>query len=913
VAALYLAVNSYGLLSQYHMKLLDYFDTIWRSMGIVRKFAVALGSMLALILFVAAVGFFALELLERKAGDIVADSMRMQRLALEVDSRLQLARQAERDFALRITDLGVEGARTVYAAEFAERLGEAGRNVAWLQDMERFSVDKRDTVKSAARLEELHQAIERYSDYFRQMVEMAAMAGIENRDFERKVGELDGEYLRLTSLVRQLAISATDGARNAHEGIAKSSLFVKYILVLSVLFALALAVSIIWVLNRTVAKSVVSLRDTATEFSLGNLEARANVKGGDEFAQLAGSINSMAARITTLINDLEGQAAAASDRLMEAIDSISEGFLLYDHRERLILANRQVREIAGDNARLLKIGMTAEHLLRLNAESGVFVNALGREEEWVLDRMAQHRNPSAPMEEPLSDGRWMLIKTYRTGRGEVVVVMNDVTERKRKTLDLASINSDLEDLVRDRTKVLVEKAMELKRANERLRELDELKSAFLSSVSHELRTPLTSLLGFSKIIKRDFSRIFMPLALEEKSTRLGLRIQNNLDIIGSEGERLTRLINDVLDLSRIESGQDDWQFTEVDSAGAINRAVSAADGLFSSKHHVKLTIRRFDVVPLIHADPDRLHQVLINLLSNAAKFTEMGEVSVDLFLDARGMIRIRVEDTGRGIEARFINQIFDKFHQAQMGDTLVEKPAGTGLGLAICRQIVEHFGGRIWAESKPGRGTIMNIAMPPAEPVDRPLILVVDDDSATRDYLSMVLKKAGYGVRTASDGEQALSMAARRRPALISMDILMPGMDGRTAIERLRENENFADIPIVVVSVADDCHTAGGDATLLKPVKGDAFIGAVNALLGEEESSRPIISLKSEVVSDGRLLPSFCGDSITECSEKEMWLMLEEGFEGTVVVPESLAGILDLSRLCTLPQVQVILLPELQT
>lgn len=879
-------------------------------MGIVRKFAAALGSMLALILFVAAIGYVSLEVLEGKAADIVADSMRMQRLTLEVDSRLQLARQAERDFVLRIKDLGVDGSRAVYANEFVERIGEARRNVAWLQDMERFDPANGEAVKSSTRLDELHQAIERYAEHFRMLVELAATRGLENQFFQRKMGDMDGEYLRLTSVVRQLAISATDGARNAHDGIAQSSVLVKYLLVLSVLFALLLAASIIWVLNRTVAKSVVRLSDAATELSLGNLEARAIVRGGDEFGQLADSINGMAERITTLVNDLESQAAAASDRLVEAIDSISEGFLLYDRRERLILANKKIHEMAGDNARSITLGTTAEQLLRFNAQSGVFINAIGREEEWVQERLAQHRNPGPHMEEPLNDGRWMLVKTYRTNRGEVVVLLAEITERKRMVQNLASMNSDLEELVRERTQVLVEKAMELKQANERLRELDELKSAFLSSVSHELRTPLTSLLGFSKLIKRDFSKIFMPLASEDNALRLGNRIQSNLDIIGSEGERLTRLINDVLDLSRIESGQDEWRFTEVDMAGAINRAVSAASGLFSPKPHVKLAIRRFDMVPLVHGDPDRLHQVLINLLSNAAKFTEAGKVSVDLFLDNDDMVHVRIEDTGEGIDSRYIDRIFDKFHQARKGDTLTEKPAGTGLGLAISRQIIKRYGGRIWAESKVGQGTVMHISMPPAEPSDRPMVLVVDDDQAARDHLSMVLKKANYGVRTACDGEQALSMAVRRRPALITMDILMPGMDGRTAIERLRGNPELADIPILVVSVASDCHSAGGDATLLKPVDGDAFINAVNGLLGEESASRPVLALNSDCGGHACDLSSLFSESVTRCLEGEMWQMLEGGFEGTVVVPQTMADDVDLSRICALPRIQVLLLPS---
>jgi len=879
-------------------------------MGIVRKFAAALGSMLALILFVAAVGFVSLHVLEKKAGEIAVDSMHVQRLALEVDSKLQLARQAERDFIQRFKDLGVDGARTVYAAEFVERVGEAGRNVTWLQEMKRFSLDKKDTVKSLARLTELRQALERYSDHFRQMVEMAAWVNAESLDFEQKVGELDGEYLQLTSMVRQLAISATDGARKAHDGIAQSSILVKYVLVLSVIFALLLAASIIWVLNRTVVKSAVLLSDTATELSLGNLDARADVDSEDEFGQLAGSINSMAKRITTLVNDLEGQAAAASDRLVDAIDSISEGFLLYNCNGRLMLANRKIKELAGENIAHLNPGTTAMELLRSYAESGVFVNAIGREREWVQDRLRQHDNPGMHIEEPLSDGRWMLFKTCRASRGEVVVVMSDITEIKRKDLHLVSMNSDLEDLVLERTKVLAGKAMELKKANERLMELDELKSAFLSSVSHELRTPLTSLLGFSKIIKRDFLRVFMPLAQEDKALRLGSRIQSNLDIIGSEGDRLTRLINDVLDLSRIESGCEEWRFTEVDMAGAVNRAVASSSGQFTSKPEVKLSIRRFDMVPLVLADPDRLHQVFINLLSNAAKFTDQGEVSIDLYQDARGMIRLTVEDTGKGIDPRFIDRIFDKFHQAQTGDTLVAKPAGTGLGLAICRKIVEHYGGRIWAESLPGRGTRMCLALPSAEPLDRPLILVVDDDPAVRDYFSLILKKAGYGVRTACDGREALALVSKRLPALITMDILMPGMDGRTAIRKLRENGDFASIPVLVVSVVNDCHTAGGDVALLKPVVGDAFLDAVHGLLGNGVSTYPMLVLHdTSGGTDSGLAPAYCSEA-TNCSESEMWKLLGDGFEGTVLVPEELADGIDLSRLCEFAQVQVLLLPE---
>lgn len=877
-------------------------------MGIVRKFTAALGSMLALILFVAAIGFAALHVLEKRAGEIVVNSMRMQRLALEVDSRLQLARQAERDFILHVNNLGMAGSQNIYAAEFNERINEAEHNVAGLQAMDRFDPKNPNALKSAVRLTELREALKEYANLFRETVKQAARSGTQNTQFERKTGELDGEYLHLTSQVRQLAISTTDAAHDAHKDIAHSSLLVEYLLILSVLLALLLAASIIWVLNRTVAKNAVRLNDTAMELSLGNLEARAEVKSNDEFGQLATSINSMAKRITTLVNGLEKRAATASDRLEDAIDSISEGFLLYDRNGRLLLINRKFKEIIGDAANTLLPGVTVDELLRVSAMSGSFINAIGREEEWVAKRLSQHKKNGQQIEEALSNGRWMLLKTYQTGRGEVVIIMSDITERKQRDLHMASMNSDLEDLVRERTKVLVEKALELKKANERLRELDELKSAFLSSVSHELRTPLTSLLGFAKIIKRDFTKDFVPLSKEEGTRRLATRIQSNLDIISSEGERLTRLINDVLDLSRIESGREDWKFIEVDMAEAVHRAMDSACGLFSPNPQVKLILRRMETVPSVLADPDRLHQVLINLLSNAAKFTEYGEVFIDLHINNRGQVRLTVEDTGKGIAPQFIEQIFDKFQQAQHGDTLTEKPAGTGLGLAICRQIIESYGGRIWAESTLGRGTRICINLPAFEH-EKPLILVVDDDPAARDYLSLILKKAGYLVCTAHDGQEALTMATSHPPALITMDILMPCMDGYTAIHKLRQNSALATIPILVVSVTTDCHCAGGDAALLKPVDREALLETVSGLLGNKTSNSPVLALKGHTNNSDTLMTTPYNANVIDCSESELWEWINKGFKGTILIPDALSKAIDLPRLCTQDCIQVLLIP----
>lgn len=875
-------------------------------MSVVRKFALSLGSMLALILFVSAMGFAALEILGRRATDIVADSMRMQRLALEVDSRLQLARHVERDLMLHAGQLGKDEERAIYANEFQERLAEAARNVAWLNGMQQYSVNRRDTVESYFLLQELLFGLEHYGENFRQLVEIMSREGGDAPAFMAKSAEVESDFQQLNAIVRELAVSAANGAENASRGIDFYSNLVKYALVASVVFAMLLAFSIIWVLNRAVTRSVVKLRDAATELSLGNMEARADIRTRDEFGQLGMSINSMAVRMTALINNLESEASTASGRLLEAINAVSQGFLFFDRDGVLVLANDRIREIVGKDNDVLEIGVHVDEMLHRMAWNGLFTDAIGREEAWVK-ACSEHMNmPGHELEQQLLDRRWVHTKIFHTDGGEKVIVVSDITERKNTERNLSIMNSDLEDLVRDRTKVLVEKALELKAANARLRELDELKSAFLSSVSHELRTPLTSLLGFAKIIKRDFRRIFLPLAQEDKAVRLGTRIQTNLDIIGSEGERLTRLINDVLDLSRIESGNENWLFEDVDMNRAVNRAVNSTSGVFAYQADVELEIRRFDMVPLVNGDPDRLQQVFINLLSNAAKFTDKGTVSVDLYLDEQSLVHVCVEDTGRGIEPEYLERIFDKFHQVQKDDTLTEKPAGTGLGLAICRQIVEHYGGRIWAESKPGKGTSIHVTMPPVLTEGLPVVLVVDDDEAARSYLGAVLKRAGYAVRLAADGNEALKLAGKFKPDLITMDLFMPGMSGREAIVHLREDAALADIPILVVSVAEDAHAAGGDAALVKPVHGNAFLGAVNALLGRE-SAHPVLALRA---SDNACGMPVMGNDCVECrDEQELWERLESGFSGTVAVSESVVEGMDLARICAMPHVQLLLIP----
>ena len=239
---------------------------------------------------------------------------------------------------------------------------------------------------------------------------------------------------------------------------------------------------------------------------------------------------------------------------------------------------------------------------------------------------------------------------------------------------------------------------ELRSANQRLQELDRLKDDFISTVTHELRTPLTSIRAFSEILNDN-----PELDAQQRRKFLGIVIK--------ESERLTRLINQVLDLAKIESGNAEWHTSEIDMREVIEDSVSATSQLFK-ENDVALDVNLPDAVPVIAADRDRLMQVMLNLLSNAAKFCSAdgsGRVRVALTRLAEAL-QVDVADNGIGISEADQHVIFEKFRQ--VGDTLTAKPQGSGLGLPICRQIIDHFGGRLWVRSRPGAGATFSFTIP---------------------------------------------------------------------------------------------------------------------------------------------------------------------------------------------------------
>ncbi|MCX7172961.1 MAG: hybrid sensor histidine kinase/response regulator [Proteobacteria bacterium] len=488
---------------------------------------------------------------------------------------------------------------------------------------------------------------------------------------------------------------------------------------------------------------------------------------------------------------------------------------------------------------------------------------------------------------------------------------------------------------------------ELEAANQRLQKLDQMKSDFLSSVSHELRTPLTSIRGFASLVDREFSRSFMTLAGEDKGLqKKSQRIRDNLEIILKESARLTRLINDVLDLAKIEAGRIDWRDTPIQPATLVRDAANAAQGMFDPKPAVSLLLEIQEGLPSFIGDADRLLQVLVNLINNSVKFTDQGSVTVKVLLNQERMIQLEVHDTGIGFPPEEAETIFDKFQQSKHGDTLADQPKGTGLGLSISREIVSRHGGRIWATSTPGVGSVFSLTIPPAPGslpevgaispgIDtlaeteasstsaaqtvsgaggKPKVLVVDDDDGVRDYLTQLLQEQGYQVMSAADGLAAIAAAKSFRPDLITMDLAMPVMDGRTAIVKLRADPELQHIPIMVISAIAGLEMAGGDLAMDKPLDEPRFLKNIHLLLDGEKNtgSRAVRFLVLHEASESpeRTLGDFSEQcEVDFCTLDELPARIQSGFQGMVVIPTHMIGKVDLSMLQATPMLEVMIMP----
>jgi PAS domain S-box-containing protein len=422
-------------------------------------------------------------------------------------------------------------------------------------------------------------------------------------------------------------------------------------------------------------------------------------------------------------------------------------------------------------------------------------------------------------------------------------------------------------------------------------ELDRMKADFISTVSHEIRTPLACIMSSAKILQRNGD------ARPQVTPKFS-------GIIIEEGKRLTRLINDLLDLSKMDSNSVEWSFGD-EAVNGLFEPIIAAFSAQAAERKIRLDYSIAEDTPTVYVDKDKAIQVLTNLVSNAIKFSDGGgtvSLRAERCSELQGFVKFSVSDSGIGIAPEHHETIFERFKQ--IGDVQTDRPQGTGLGLPICREIVQYFGGKIWVESSAGRGSTFSFTVPVATahmtPHEResqeapvleghadgpdgpvvaqaalhaaadenrartacgadgaevgeagdgehdhaaaservPLVLVVDDDEPTRKIIAFHLQSNGFEVVQASCGEEALETARRCKPALITLDVMMPDISGYDVLQALRADRELGQTPVVLLSVlAGERHGShalrvGANAYLSKPISASRLLGSVNRLLG---------------------------------------------------------------------------------
>ncbi|MBI1891239.1 MAG: AAA family ATPase [Burkholderiales bacterium] len=436
-------------------------------------------------------------------------------------------------------------------------------------------------------------------------------------------------------------------------------------------------------------------------------------------------------------------------------------------------------------------------------------------------------------------------------------ISTDITERKHFEMELKRHRDHLGDLVAERT-------AELTHAKEQADAANQAKSAFLASMSHELRTPLNAILGYAQILKRD--------------KNLNQRQTVGLDTIRQGGEHLLTLINDVLDLSKIEAGKLSL-FPNAFNLAVFLRIIGDIIRIKAEQKSLSFSLDAGPDLPATHADEKRLRQVLLNLLGNAVKFTDRGHVILRVSELARGAseihLRFEVEDSGIGIEADQLETIFQPFEQ--VGE-MQRRAGGTGLGLAISRQLVRLMGSNIQVESRVGHGSRFwfDLALPlVAELAVQPLprivtgylgrrrrLLIVDDVLPNRAMLVDLLAPLGFAIEEASDGQQLLAMAQAMRPDLIVTDMVMPALDGLQATRQLRAIEQLRATPLIVVSASaseeDQLRSlaAGANAFLPKPVEPERLLRQIGELLHLEWEYEPDAAESAETELQTLVVPS---------------------------------------------------------
>lgn len=469
----------------------------------------------------------------------------------------------------------------------------------------------------------------------------------------------------------------------------------------------------------------------------------------------------------------------------------------------------------------------------------------------IAERVSKDEDYSIRADDSRKDEVGKLMASFNQMLDNIQARDRDLQHARAQTEEM---NRTLEEKVETRTSELARSMNEAQEAKEVAEQASRTKSTFLANMSHELRTPLNAIIGYSEM-------------LQEEAEDLGEEVFiSDLPKIHGAGKHLLGLINDILDISKIESGKMDLFVEKFDVPEMIQEVCHTIAPLVA-KNRNALVVECPEDLGSMEADLTKLKQSIFNLLSNASKFTEDGTITLRIKHQSENLgdfMYFTIEDTGIGMTEAQLGKVFEAFTQADAGTT--RKYGGTGLGLAITRQFCRLMGGDATVESEVGKGSTFTLQIPqvvvslksgtqfitkemaPAQlsdlPADAKKILVIDDDPTVHELMSRFLRKEGYLVEVAAGGVAGINRAREMRPDAITLDVMMPDMDGWSVLNALKADPELADIPVVMLSMIEDKNMGfalGASDYLTKPVQRDRVASVLRRFLDDGGEKRVLI------------------------------------------------------------------------